>query len=209
MRDTQPTPRKHPPPVPFCGRHVCRPYAWTERGHNIKTISWGERAGQNQRPSNPFACRGRVVCRGRIYAARQGCAPRGVYGKNGRLPRFVGRGLDPAEPMIFQIIYVGQPPPQPKNGFVGQTGTGRMHAAPTNREKRHTNRKWATRGGWRRGQDPALQCKIHAMQTINSQPRRSAAPQTQFFVRPGAARHLNFSFLFFNFSFSQGSLWIF
>ena len=36
------------------------------------------------------------VCRGGIYASRQGCALRGVCGETGRLPRFVWRGQDPA-----------------------------------------------------------------------------------------------------------------
>ena len=40
------------------------------------------------------------VCRGGIYASWQGCAARGVCGKNDRMRRFVGRGLDPAAPMI-------------------------------------------------------------------------------------------------------------
>ena len=47
-----------------------------------------------------------AVCRGGIYASRQGCAPRKVYGKYGRFPRFVGRAISPAEPMIFSKNFI-------------------------------------------------------------------------------------------------------
>ena len=39
-----------------------------------------------------------LVCRGGIYASRQGCAPRGVCGIIGRIRRSVGRAFTPAEP---------------------------------------------------------------------------------------------------------------
>ena len=75
-----------------------------------------------------FGCdRARSMRRGGIHAARQGCAPRRVYGKYGRSPWFVGRAFTPAEPIIFKnFIMCGgvktppykakQTPRQPGNG---------------------------------------------------------------------------------------------
>ena len=41
------------------------------------------------------------VCRGGIYASRQGCAPRGVPWKNDHIRRFVGRAFTPAANIAF------------------------------------------------------------------------------------------------------------
>ena len=51
--------------------------------------------------------RGTLICRGGNYASRQGCALRGVRGKYGRLPRFVGRGLDPAVAVCLVFTFLG------------------------------------------------------------------------------------------------------
>ena len=58
------------------------------------------------RPVAPFLVRvrGTLICRGGIYAARQGCAPRGGCGKIDRFPYPVGRAFTPAEPIIFLIF---------------------------------------------------------------------------------------------------------
>ena len=83
-------------------RSACmRPLRIDRTRSRPKNDTWGKRAQQNQHPSNPFACRCRVVCRGRIYAARQGCAASRGLRLVARSRWFVGRGLDPAEPMIF------------------------------------------------------------------------------------------------------------
>ena len=44
------------------------------------------------------------VCRGGIYASRQGCSTRGGCGKHDRIRRIVGRAFTPAEPIIFLIF---------------------------------------------------------------------------------------------------------
>ena len=125
MQDIRHVNHKQAARAPFCGRHVCRPYAWTERGRFPKTVSRGERARQNQHPSNPFAGRYRVVCRGRIYAARQGCAARGVCGSPAVCPGLQGRGN--------AVVAKKREIPR---GFAG-----RMHAAPTMQTKQQATRK--------------------------------------------------------------------
>ena len=52
--------------------------------------------------------RGTLICRGGIYASRQGCAPRGVPGKIARFPRFVRRGLDPAADGCLMGTFFGK-----------------------------------------------------------------------------------------------------
>ena len=111
------------------------------------------------------------VCRGGIYASRQGCAPRGVCGKTSRFPRFVGRGLDPAAPMIFQNNFYNvrrarSPALQGKNKH--QTDPVPANAAPFRGPQPcgpynvgQTPYNPYPGGGLRRGQDPALPCEIH------------------------------------------------
>src|SRR5699024_5175150 len=63
--------------------------------------------------------------------------------------------------------------PQPKNGIIEQTGTGRMHAAPTDRGERHTTP--IQRISVRRGQDPALQNEANKQWFHN--PARGVCPR--------------------------------
>ena len=87
--------------------------------------------------------RGTLICRGGIYAARQGCAPRGGCGKIDRFPYPVGRAFTPAEPIIFLFLYVicvageiARPTRQNKQHTTHKRPTpamfaGGMYAAPT------------------------------------------------------------------------------
>ncbi len=101
------------------------------------------------------------VCRGGIYASRQGCALRGGCGMTARFRRFVGRAISPAAQCV---IYNLRP------------GNGQRHnvrrAACMRPLQTGANMQQSV-NGWRRGQDPALQCQTNNIQTANAQyPRR-------------------------------------
>ena len=77
-------------------------------------------------------------------------------GKRPYFPR-TPRGAHPCRAACMPPLRMRGSCTRTKNVTTGQTPTGRIHAAPTMRQKRQKDRKRMAPQGWRRGQDPALQ----------------------------------------------------
>ena len=63
---------------------------------------------------------------------------------------------------------------QCKNGIAGQTGTGRMHAAPTDRNLQQTTHGGSARDGWRRGLRPQARFGLAPQRRFGAQPPKAA-----------------------------------
>ena len=180
-------------------------------------------------PMATYLIRRRVylICRGGIYASRQGCALRGVYGGNDRIRRSVGRGLDlRAKSRLRRLrsetrLRAQTPPHIIKiKKFIGAAG---VNTRPTIQNKRHAYPVTGNAAPFRRAACmPPLRIDQTPSQPKNGIVRRTAtgrmhvgpynarytpyAPQTprrlpRFFNRRAARDTAIFHFYFFIFHF--------